>query len=71
MILSAIFTMTELLKEAIAQLQQLPSDEQNAIAQRLLDELEEIVAIRTYDAAKQSQDQVISFEQAIHEIESK
>lgn len=62
--------MTKLLQEAIAQLQQLPSDKQNAIAQRLLDELEELTAIRAYDIAKQSQDEVISFEQAIHEIES-
>lgn len=33
--------MTELLKEAIAQIQQLPPDRQDAIATRLLDELKD------------------------------
>ena len=38
--------------------------------QHLLDELEELNEIRAYDAAKQSNDEVISFEQATTEIES-
>jgi PHD/YefM family antitoxin component YafN of YafNO toxin-antitoxin module len=38
--------------------------------QYLLDELEELNDIRAYDAAKQSDDEVISFEQATTEIES-
>lgn len=38
--------------------------------QHLLDELEELNEIRAYDAAKQSDDEVISFEQATTEIES-
>ncbi len=38
--------------------------------QHLLDELEELNEIRAYDAAKQSDDEVISFEQATAEIES-
>jgi hypothetical protein len=36
---------------------------------RLLEELEELEAIRAYDMAKASNDEVISFEQAIAEIE--
>lgn len=38
--------------------------------QHLLDELEELNEIRAYDAAKQSNDEAISFEQATTEIES-
>jgi hypothetical protein len=38
--------------------------------QHLLNELEELNEIRAYDAAKQSNDEVISFEQATTEIES-
>ncbi|MHC1594522.1 MAG: hypothetical protein ACXQT2_04350 [Methanotrichaceae archaeon] len=37
--------------------------------QKLLDELEELESLRAYDAAKASSDEVISFEQAIVEIE--
>lgn len=37
--------------------------------ERLLEEVEELEAIRAYDAAKQSDDEVIPFEQAIAEIE--
>jgi hypothetical protein len=36
---------------------------------RILDELEELEAIRAYDAAKASGDEAIPFEQAIEEIE--
>lgn len=36
----------------------------------LLEELEELDAIRAYDAAKQSSDDTIPFEQAITEIEN-
>jgi hypothetical protein len=36
---------------------------------RMLEDLEELEAIRAYDAAKQSGDEVIPFEQAIEEIE--
>jgi hypothetical protein len=36
---------------------------------RILDELEELEAIRAYDAAKVSGDEAIPFEQAIEEIE--
>lgn len=36
---------------------------------RLLEELEELDAIRAYDAAKASEDELIPFEQAIEEIE--
>ncbi len=36
---------------------------------RLLEELEELEAIRAYDAAKSSGDEVIPFEQAVREIE--
>ena len=39
--------------------------------QRLLEELEELEAIRAYDLAKASGDKVIPFEQAISEIERK
>ncbi len=38
--------------------------------QHMLDELEELDCIRAYDTAKQSNDEVIPFEQAIAEIES-
>ncbi len=38
--------------------------------QYLLEELEELDAIRAYDRAKQSGDEVISFQQAMAEIES-
>jgi PHD/YefM family antitoxin component YafN of YafNO toxin-antitoxin module len=37
--------------------------------ERLMDELEELEAIRAYDAAKASSDEAIPFEQAIEEIE--
>lgn len=37
--------------------------------QHLLEELDELDAIRDYDAAKQSDDEIIPFEQAISEIE--
>ena len=36
---------------------------------RLLEELEELEAIRAYDAAKASGDEAIPFEQAVAEIE--
>lgn len=36
---------------------------------RLLEELEELEAIRAYDAAKASGDEVIPFDQAVAEIE--
>jgi len=36
---------------------------------RVLEELEELAAIRAYDAAKASDDQAIPFTQAIEEIE--
>ena len=39
------------------------------IYHKILEELEELAAIRAYDAAKSSGDEVISFEQAIQEIE--
>ncbi|MGF1601941.1 MAG: hypothetical protein ACFCU8_07950 [Thermosynechococcaceae cyanobacterium] len=38
--------------------------------QKLLNELEELDAIKAYDAAKQSDDEAIPFEQAIAELES-
>lgn len=37
--------------------------------QRILDELEELESIRAYDVAKASGDEVVSFEQAVKEIE--
>lgn len=37
--------------------------------QRIKAELEELADIRAYDAAKAEADEVIPFEQAIHEIE--
>ncbi|MEY3867440.1 MAG: hypothetical protein ACRCT1_09585 [Microcoleaceae cyanobacterium] len=37
--------------------------------QRLLDELEELEALCAYDRAKAANDQVISFDEAIREIE--
>ena len=36
---------------------------------RILQELEELEAIRAYDAAKSSGDEIIPFEQALEEIE--
>ena len=36
---------------------------------KLLEELEELDAIRAYDKAKASEDEIISFDQAIDEIE--
>jgi len=39
------------------------------IYRQILEELEELAAIRAYDAAKASDDEVIPFEQAIEEIE--
>jgi len=39
------------------------------IYRKILEELEELAAIRAYDAAKSSGDEAISFEQAIEEIE--
>ena len=38
--------------------------------QKLLEELEELESIRAYDQAKSRDDEVISFEQAVEEIES-
>jgi len=38
--------------------------------QELLNQLEELECIRAYDAAKESGDQAIPFEQAVAEIES-
>lgn len=38
---------------------------------KLLEEVEELEAIRAYDAAKSSVDEEIPFEQAVAEIESK
>jgi hypothetical protein len=37
--------------------------------QKILEELEELEAIRAYDLAKANEDEVIPFEQAIAEIE--
>lgn len=37
--------------------------------QKILEELEELESIRAYDAAKTSKNEVISFEQAINEID--
>ena len=37
--------------------------------QKMLAELEELEAIRAYDAAKAAKDEVIPFEQAVREIE--
>jgi len=36
---------------------------------KILEDLEELAAIRAYDAAKTSGDEAISFEQAVEEIE--
>lgn len=36
---------------------------------RLLDELEELAAIKAYDKAKASKDEVLPFEQAVSEID--
>lgn len=36
---------------------------------KLLEELEELEAIRAYDAAKNSGDQAVPFEQAVRELE--
>ena len=38
--------------------------------QRILEALEELESINAYDEAKASNDEIISFEQAINEIES-
>ena len=38
---------------------------------KLLDELEELESLRAYDTAKNSNDVIIPFEQAISEIEKK
>jgi hypothetical protein len=40
-----------------------------AVYQRLLDEAEELEAIRAYDAARAAGDEAIPFEQAVAEIE--
>lgn len=40
-----------------------------AAYRKLLEEAEELEAIRAYDAAKASGDEVISFEKAVEEIE--
>jgi len=37
---------------------------------RLLEELEELEAIRAYDAAKASSDEIVPFDQAVTEMES-
>ena len=37
--------------------------------QRILDDLEELESIRSYDAAKASGDEVLPFEEAVKEIE--
>ena len=37
---------------------------------KLLEELEELDALRAYDKAKASEDEIIPFDQAINEIES-
>ena len=37
--------------------------------EKLLEELEELEAIRAYDAAKASEDESVLFEQAVEEIE--
>ena len=37
---------------------------------RLLEELEELEAIRAYDAAKASSDEIVPFDQAVSEMES-
>jgi hypothetical protein len=39
--------------------------------QRLLEELKELEAIRAYDSAKASGDEVIPFEQAMRELKSR
>jgi hypothetical protein len=39
--------------------------------QKLLEEVEELEAIRAYDEAKASRDEAIPFEQAIREIEQR
>ena len=39
------------------------------VYRKILEELEELEAIRAYDAAKASGDEVIPFEQAVAEIE--
>ena len=38
--------------------------------QRLLEELEELEAVRAYDAAKASSDEIVPFDQAVSEMES-
>jgi PHD/YefM family antitoxin component YafN of YafNO toxin-antitoxin module len=37
--------------------------------QRILDELEELESIRAYDSAKASGDEIVSFDEAVKEIE--
>jgi len=39
------------------------------VYRKILEELDELAAIRAYDAAKASDDEAIPFEQAIEEIE--
>lgn len=43
----------------------IPIDQYN----KMLEQLEEIDDIRTYDAAKAEKDEIISFDQALNEIE--
>lgn len=43
----------------------MPIDQYN----KMLEQLEEIDDIRTYDAAKAEKDEIISFDQALNEIE--
>ena len=38
--------------------------------QKLLDALEELESIRAFDEAKESGDEIVSFEQAVQEIEN-
>jgi PHD/YefM family antitoxin component YafN of YafNO toxin-antitoxin module len=38
--------------------------------QKLLDALEELESIRAFDEAKESEDEIVSFEQAVQEIEN-
>lgn len=45
----------------------IPIDQYN----KMLEQLEEIDDIRTYDAAKAEKDEIISFDQALNEIERK
>jgi hypothetical protein len=45
----------------------MPIDQYN----KLLDQLEDVDDVRTYDAAKAEKDEIIPFEQAVKEIEKK